>query len=161
IDQYLMSGGRILFLVPGVDVNMNSLMAQSREIKLGPQLHTYGVDVKNQLVVDAQAPMVGFDVGSFFPLAVRYPWFAQRVRDGLNNKNPVTSSLQSIVLPWVSPLAPAPPDSGKGAHVAVQVLAKSSQRSFAASSPWDLSPQAHLALPTSGVEPQDLVVALS
>ena len=161
IDQYLMSGGRIMFLVPGVDINMNSLMAQNREIKLGPQLHTYGVDVKTSLVVDAQAPMVGFDVGSFFPLAVRYPWFPQVVREGLSNKNPVTSDLQSIVLPWTSPLLPTPPDSSHGAHVNVQVLAKSSQRSFAASAPYDLSPQAHLTLPASGVEPQSLVVALS
>jgi hypothetical protein len=45
--------------------------------------------------------------------------------------------------------------------VTAQVLAKSSARSFAASAPYDLSPQARLALPTSGVEPQSLVVALS
>ena len=161
IDQYLMSGGHLLCLTPGVDVNLGSLMAQNREVKLGPQLRTYGVDVKSALVVDAQAPMVGFDVGSYFPLAVRYPWFPQVVKDGLSKKNPVTSDLQSIVLPWTSPLVPEPPDSSSGAHVTAEVLAKSSARSFGASAPYDLSPQAHLALPAAGVEPQNLVVALT
>jgi gliding motility-associatede transport system auxiliary component len=160
IDQYLMSGGRILFLAPGVDVNLNSLMAQNREVKVGPQLRTYGVDVKSALVVDAQAPMVGFDVGTFFPLAVRYPWFPQVVPEGLSKKNPVTSDLQALVLPWTSPLVPVPVDTSAGAHVTTEVLARSSTRSFSAPAPYDLNPQSRVSLPPSGVESQDLVLAL-
>ena len=161
VDQYLMSGGRILFLAPGVDINMGSLMAQNREVKVGPQLRTYGVDVKSALVVDAQSPMVGFDVGSFFPLAVRYPWFPQVVREGLSSNNPVTSDLQTLVLPWTSPLGVTLPDSSAGSHVTAEVLAKSSDRSFAANAPYDLNPQSRLTLPASGVGPQTLAVALT
>jgi hypothetical protein len=58
-------------------------------------------------------------------------------------------------------LVPEPPDSSSGAHVTAEVLATSSARSFGASAPYDLSPQAHLALPAAGVEPQNLVVALT
>jgi ABC-type uncharacterized transport system involved in gliding motility auxiliary subunit len=45
--------------------------------------------------------------------------------------------------------------------VAVQVLAKSSPRSFVASAPYDLNPQTRLTLPAAGLEPQDLAVALT
>jgi gliding-associated putative ABC transporter substrate-binding component GldG len=161
IDQYLMSGGRLLILAGGVDVNLTNLFARNREVRLGSQLKTYGVEVQSALVVDAQSPMVGFDVGSFLPLAVRYPWFPQVVAEGLAKTNPITSDLQSLVLPWTSPLVLAAVDSSFGASVRAEVLARSSPRSFAAHEPYDLNPQMPLSLPTSGVSPQVLVVALT
>lgn len=161
IDQYLMTGGRLLVLAGGVDVNLTNLFARNREVKLGPQLKSYGVEVQNALVVDAQSPMVGFDVGSFLPLAVRYPWFPQVVAEGLSKTSPITSDLQSLVLPWTSPLVLTPVDSSFGASVRADVLARSSPRSFAAQEPYDLNPQTPLSLPASGASPQVLVAALS
>jgi ABC-2 type transport system permease protein len=160
IDRFVMQGGKVLFLAGGVDVTMNTLMARNRQVKVGPLLRDYGVEVRSALVADAQAPMVGFDVGTIFPLSLRYPWFPQVVESGLSRDNPVTSGLQSLVLPWTSPLGTVPVDTVSGASVSAEVLARSSERSFAANSPYSLNPQQRITPPDTW-EPQDLVVALT
>lgn len=161
IDQFVMGGGKVLFLAPGVNVDLRTLSARNRQVKVGPLLRTYGVGVKGSLVVDAQCPMMSFDTGQFFPLSVKYPWFPQVVSDGFSKDNPITSELQGLVMPWTSPLELVPADTSSGARVQTEVLAKSSDRSFAAQSPYDLNPQKRITLPSSGVGPQDLVVALT
>jgi ABC-type uncharacterized transport system involved in gliding motility auxiliary subunit len=161
IDRFLMGGGKALFLAGAVDVSLTTLYARDRESKLGPLLRDYGVSMEPGLVVDAQAPLVGFDVGLFFPLTVRYPWFPQVVKEGLSASNPITSDLQSVVLPFASPLRPVPVDSAAGASVNAEVLARSSPNSFVAQAPYDLNPQGRLAPPPTGMAPQAMAVALS
>jgi ABC-2 type transport system permease protein len=162
IDQFVMRGGRLLALVPGVDVNLGTLSARNRQVKMGPLLGSYGVQVQNKLVVDAQAPMVGFDVGYFLPLTVRYPWFPQVTADGLSRRNPITSDMQSLVLPWTSPLSVTSVDSAGGASVSVDTLALSSRRSFTRAAPYDLNPQSKIVPPDrSEIQPQLLAVALT
>ncbi len=162
LDQFVMRGGRLLALAPGVDVNLGTLNARDRQVKLGPLLGSYGVQVQNRLVVDAQAPMVGFDVGYFLPLTVRYPWFPQVTADGLSRENPITSDMQSLVLPWTSPLTVTPVDSAGGGSVTADTLAESSARSFSRAAPYDLNPQSKLVPPAAGeVHPRILAVALT
>jgi len=161
IDQFLMRGGHILFLAPGVNVDMSSLNATNREVKTGSLLRTYGVEVQNALVVDAQSPLVSFDVGAIFPLSLQYPWFPQVVQEGFSEQNPITRDLQQLVLPWTSPLLPLDPDTTAGAGVEREVLARSSDRSFAASHPYQINPQVRVTMPESGTDPQDLAYALT
>jgi ABC-type uncharacterized transport system involved in gliding motility auxiliary subunit len=142
-----------------VNVNLGTLVAQNREVKVGSMLRTYGIEIQSAMVVDAQAPMVGFDVGSFFPLSVRYPWFPQVVEEGLSRDNPITSEMQSLVLPWTSPLTPILGDTVS--TVTIEALARSSVRSFASFAPYDLNPQSRATLPDAGVGPQTLAVALT
>jgi ABC-2 type transport system permease protein len=58
IDQFLMKGGRILWLVDGTRTNMDSLQSQSetvaiaKEINLEDMLFKYGVRINNDLVLD-------------------------------------------------------------------------------------------------------------
>ena len=126
------------------------------------------------MVVDAQAPMVGFDVGAFLPISIRYPWFPQVIEAGLSQENPITSEMQSLILPWTSPLevlvSDAPQVSEENGQEgasdaapapAVEVLARSSERSFAARAPYDLNPQSRLRPPAEGVAPQVMAVAMS
>lgn len=159
IDQFLMTGGKILFLAGGVNVDLGTLMARNREVKVGPLLQTYGVKVDNALVVDGQAPLVGFDVGTFFPLSIRYPWFPQIVEDGLSRDNPITSEMQSLVLPWTSPLQIVGSDTS---GIVIETLARSSkERSFASTTPYDMNPQRRIQLPQTGPAPQILAVAMA
>jgi len=158
IDQYIMSGGKVFFMAGGVGVNLGTLAAQNRDVKVGPLLRAYGIEVQNSLVVDAQAPLVGFDVGTFFPLSVRYPWFPQVVDKGFSRENPITSELQSLTLPWTSPLTLIGDTTSTG--ISVDVLARSSERSFASTAPFDLNPQNRISLPDAGVGPRVLAVAM-
>jgi gliding-associated putative ABC transporter substrate-binding component GldG len=161
IDQFVMRGGRLFVMTGGVDVTLGMLQARDREVTMGPLLRAYGVEVQNALVADAQAPLVGFDIGFFLPLSIVYPWFPQMTEKGLSRTNPVTSEMQSLVLPFVSPLVPVPVDSSAGASIAVEVLARSSERSFARTAPYDLNPQNRVTPPAGSLAPQDLVLALS
>ena len=58
IDQFLMKGGRILWLVDGARTNMDSLQSQSetvaiaKEINIEDMLFKYGVRINNDLVLD-------------------------------------------------------------------------------------------------------------
>ncbi len=156
IDQFLMRGGRMLVMASGVDVDLSRLQARDRIVKMGPLLKDYGVDVRSALVVDAQAALV--DVG--FILPARYPWFPQVIEDGLSRRSPITSEMQSLVLPWVSPLEAVPVDSAAGAAVEHEVLARSSARSYARTAPYDLNPQSRLAPPPEGSKPLPLAMAL-
>ena len=73
IDQYLMHGGKIVWLLNTVDVSMDSLqnsdvtMALPKELDLTPQLFDYGVRVNQDLIQDLQAapiPIVTGTVGN-------------------------------------------------------------------------------------------------
>ncbi len=161
IDRFVMRGGRLMALAPGVSVQLSTLSARNRQVKLGPVLQSYGVRVEDRLVADAQAPMVGFDVGYFLPLSVRYPWFPQVTGDGLSSSHPITGDMQSLVLPWTSPLTLVSPDTASGASVAADTLAVSSERSFTAAPPYQINPQQKLAPPAEGFHPQLLAVALT
>ena len=161
IDQFLMRGGRLLVFTGSVDVNLSTLQAWDRPSKLAPLLRSYGVELEKGMVVDAQAPMVSFDVGFFLPLSVRYPWFPQVMGDGLSRSNPVTSDMKTLVLPWVSPLKPVPVDTAVGGSVQVEELARSSRHSYVRRAPYDLSPRSRLAAPPAGSQPVLLAAALT
>ncbi len=161
IDRFVMGGGKLLALCSGVDVNLSTLSARNRQPKIGMLLRSYGIGVDNALVADGQCPTVGFDVGFFLPLTVRYPWFPQVTEKRLNRKQPITSAMQSLVLPWTSPLTPVPVDSSGGASVRVDTLAVSSEQSFARTAPYDLNPQSRVEPPRTGMHPLLLAAALS
>lgn len=64
IDQYLMSGGRILWLIDPVSVNKDSLqtgymtLAFPRSLKLDDQLFRYGVRLNSNLVQDVECLLI-------------------------------------------------------------------------------------------------------
>ena len=114
------------------------------------------------MVLDSQAPLVGFDVGSFFPLSVRYPWFpADRTPGAVRRRARSPAEMQSLVLPWTSPLQLTGADTAGTGEVQATVLARSSDRSFTSRAPYNLNPQNRVALPTEGVGAQILAVSLS
>ena len=153
VDQFVMRGGRLLYLAPAVTVDLATLQARPRPLRAAKLASAYGLQVPSTLVVDAQAPLVSFDVGFVLPLSVRYPWFVQVISEGMDPENPITSDLQSMVFPWTSPVLA---DSSAGE---VQVLARSSERSFAKGAPWVLNPQSQIT-PPEVFESQPVAVAL-
>lgn len=90
LDQYLMHGGKMLFLVDGMDAVMDSAnrddyFAFPYELKLDDQLFRYGVRINRDLIQDrvsGKYPVVINESGGkpelmamewpFYPLAIRY-----------------------------------------------------------------------------------------
>lgn len=69
LDQYLMSGGRILWMIDPVQTDLDSLrgvsstMAVSNDLGIDRQLFDYGVRLNKDLVIDLQCAPIAFDAG--------------------------------------------------------------------------------------------------
>jgi ABC-2 type transport system permease protein len=80
LDQYLMHGGKILWLLDAIDISMDSLRNQTSTIglplnlNLDDMLFRYGVRIKNNLVLNRKALEIGTAEGAlrrwdYFPIA--------------------------------------------------------------------------------------------
>ncbi len=81
LDQYLMNGGRLLFLVDAVNVTMDSLrqspqtMGFYADVNLQDQLFKYGVRINPVIVEDIQAGRIMMNVApKGQPKLVPFPW---------------------------------------------------------------------------------------
>jgi len=104
IDQYLMRGGRILFLIDGIGLpEGGGLQALPLDSGLGDLLAHYGVRVQNALALDQVNATASFSSG-FIRYSLPYPYWVKAVPDLLNKENPITNRLETLVLPWTAPL---------------------------------------------------------
>ncbi len=119
IDQYIMRGGKVLWLIDPVFASMDSLqvhaetMGIARDLNLGDQLFKYGVRLNNDLIMDINAlpipvrtgqmgnqPQFDFLPWYFFPLLV--PASTHPVVNGLNTvKTEFLSSLDTVQTPGI------------------------------------------------------------
>lgn len=82
IDQYIMNGGKVLWLIDPVDVNRDTLYMKGYSIGLGKNLRLedmlfkYGVRLNNVLVQDLQCASVPINVGfkNGQPNFKQFPW---------------------------------------------------------------------------------------
>lgn len=160
LDQYLGAGGRALILANRVAVQPG-FMGVEQSIGLEPLLEAYGLRIPPRLVADAIANYAAFrsDVATY---TLRYPlWpIASQEIEGLNRDHPVVGRLESLTLPWVSPIE----FSGAApAGVERVVLAQSSVRSGVTPGepPFSLEPRdATLLVPETAGQRLPLVVSL-
>jgi ABC-2 type transport system permease protein len=65
IDQYIMNGGKVLWLLEGADVNLDSLfmtantMALEMDNNLGDMIFSYGIRINNNLIQDKFSSPIG------------------------------------------------------------------------------------------------------
>lgn len=114
IDQFIMQGGKVLWLVDGVYANMDSLSkaaetyALSMPLNLENQLFKYGVRVNNNLVMDMRSGVIPVPVNKKYQLA---PWFYFPLLSQSNNhpivnnlnlvKGEFASTLDTVSVPWI------------------------------------------------------------
>jgi ABC-type uncharacterized transport system involved in gliding motility auxiliary subunit len=110
IDAYLASGGRALFAVKGVDVQVRQGLSASplKNDALLRALESYGVKVDRDLVLDASALTAPFQTNSPFGgqaiSYVRYPPWVMTRPENRDQKNPLTAHSAGLDLFWPSPL---------------------------------------------------------
>lgn len=112
VDQFLMQGGTVLVATSPYDVEISrTLTATSHTSGLESWLAHYGLEIKNRLILDNQHASLPVPVPrQIGPITVNeihmmaYPPFPDIRGEGLNRSNPVTASLQQIVMNWVSPI---------------------------------------------------------
>jgi len=111
IDQFIMRGGKVLWMVDAVKVDMNVLadtnevMSSSNGISLGDMLFDYGVKVNSTLIQDIQCaalPVNSAGEGQA-PQWQPVPFFYFPLISP-NQENPITRNLNMIKMEFVSPL---------------------------------------------------------
>lgn len=155
IDQYIMRGGRVIFMVDPLRLDDQMGLANPIPINSGldAMLASYGVKLDRALVQDRQCENAGFSQG-YIRYTVPYPLWPKIAGKGLSQQNPITSRLDALVLPWCSPLqvlvaeaptgkggaAPAAPADSPQPDVKATVLARTTATAWLQKGRFDLTP---------------------
>ena len=103
IDQYLMQGGKILWLIDGVNANMDSLqqsrdfIATANNLNLSDQLFKYGVRINSNLIEDVRSTEIPIVTGysNNIPQQSYFPWPYYPLLFSENN-NPISKGLDAV-----------------------------------------------------------------
>ena len=128
IDQYLMRGGKILWLLDQMAVDMDSLMgkdfylAQARDINLDDMLFQYGVRINDDLILDLQNTRLEIQTGLLNnqPQMQWFNWPYYNLMLG-NDAHPVSRNLAPIAGRFTSTI-----DTIKNGSIRKEVLLTSS-----------------------------------
>jgi ABC-2 type transport system permease protein len=109
IDQFIMDGGKSLWLIDRTDANMDSLnrspnyMALTKDINLDDMLFNYGVRINTNLVQDIQAVPIPIVVGYIGnqPQQKFFPWFYFPLIMPYA-KHPIVNNLNAIKAEFIS-----------------------------------------------------------
>jgi ABC-type uncharacterized transport system involved in gliding motility auxiliary subunit len=142
VDSYLASGGRALFAVKGVDVQVRQGLSAARlkNDAILRALETYGVKVDRDLVLDASSLTAPFQTASPFGgqaiSYVRYPPWVMTRPEFRDQKSPLTAHMAGLDLFWPSPLELQPP-----AGVQASPLVKSTPKAWLQKDRFAIAPE--------------------
>jgi ABC-type uncharacterized transport system involved in gliding motility auxiliary subunit len=137
IDQFLMRGGKALFLVDEVDQGQN-LQARKVTSNLNNILNAYGVRVNQNFVLDMSREMAGFNMG-FYTMSIPYFLWPRIIKQNLAPDNHITEKLEVLSLPWISSVTNTVP-SADSSRV-FTALAKTTEHGWVMNYPFDMNPQ--------------------
>lgn len=113
IDQFIMRGGKVLWMIDPVFARMDSLQNASTTMalvlnhNLDDQLFKYGVRLNSDLVMDLEAlpiPIVTGSIGNQ-PRQEMFPWYYSPLLSG-NNDSPVSRNIDRLKTEFVSTIEP-------------------------------------------------------
>lgn len=141
LDQYIVNGGKTIWLVDQVNMEMDSLYNESgtnlafpRDLNLNDMFFKYGIRIKPDLIFDLQNTPIALatgDQGSSTQYT-QYPWFYAPMIYPIT-KNPIVSNLDGIKFQFTSPIEVLKNDIKK------TVLLQSSQYSRLVGTPAEVS----------------------
>ncbi len=109
IDQFIMKGGKVLWLIDGAYVTMDSLqtnnetIATANDINLTDMLFKYGARINYDVVLDVQAAPIPVQTGYIGnrPQQTLMPWYYFPVVIP-ESKNPIVNNLNAVKFEFVS-----------------------------------------------------------
>ncbi|MBT3243443.1 MAG: gliding motility-associated ABC transporter substrate-binding protein GldG [Bacteroidetes bacterium] len=133
IDQFIMHGGKALWCVDAVKVQMNELadsneiMSRSNAINIGDMLFDYGVKINSSLIQDLQCAFIPVypDDGAGVTLEQQMVPFFYLPLITPRQDNPITRNLNMLKMDFVSPIDTI----GDNPNIRKTVLLNSSNRS--------------------------------
>jgi len=151
IDQFIMRGGGVIFMLDPVKMREGTLQATPLNTGLNELTANYGVKLDNNLILDRSNANASFRSG-WVTYNLPYPYWPKIVKKNLSDEHVITSQLESIVLPWVCSLEITIPNIENKEQenpIKVTELAKSTELAWRVQSPYNLNPQQRMKMPKS------------
>ena len=166
IDQFIMRGGRVCFLIDPILIQYQGLNVSPLKTGLNDLLEHYGAKLNDNLVLDVSMGQLVYSQG-FMTVTTGYAYFVKVLKeyryrtgetsDGLSQDSIITNQLESLTLNWASSLELLPQED---ASVEAIALAKISRGGWTAQSPYNISPTDRQFQPPASVQ-QAHTVAVS
>ena len=166
IDQFIMRGGRVCFLIDPILIQYQGLNVNPLKTGLNDLLEHYGVKLNDNLVLDVSMGQLVYSQG-FMTVTTGYAYFVKVLKeyryrtgetsDGLSQDSIITNQLESLTLNWASSLELLPKEDASAEAIA---LAKTSRGGWTAQSPYNISPTDRQFQPPASVQ-QAHTVAVS
>lgn len=141
IDQFIINGGKTLWLVDQVNMEMDSLynetgsnLAFARDLNLNDMFFKYGIRLHPELIKDLMATPIALATGEQGSATqyTQYPWFfSPMIYPSI--KNPIVSNLDGIKFEFSNPIEPLKNDIKK------TILLQSSQYSKVVGTPSEIN----------------------
>ena len=104
LDQFIMRGGRAIFLVDPIQMQPGTLQATPLITGLNDLLEHYGVKLGNNLLLDTRFhDTARFQQGPMLVIQP-YPYFVKIVKPNFSKEHSITNQLEVLTLPWTSSL---------------------------------------------------------
>jgi len=152
IDQYIMSGGKIIWMLDATNADMDSLSNKGsflayplRDLNLGDQLFKYGIRVNSNLIEDVSSSKIPVPVSfvNDVPKWELLPWRYFPVSIPTSN-HPITSNLNAVKFDFASSIDTVKTNTA----VTKTVLLHSSPYTKLANTPYEVSLQKALEQPS-------------
>ncbi|MDN3677788.1 gliding motility-associated ABC transporter substrate-binding protein GldG [Flavobacterium paronense] len=115
LDQFVINGGKTLWLVDQVNMEMDSLYNQSgsnlafpSDLNLNDMFFKYGIRIRPDLIFDLQNTPIALASGGQGSATqyTQYPWFYSPLIYPTFKNNPIVSNLDGIKFQFTSPIEP-------------------------------------------------------
>jgi len=142
IDRYIQLGGKVLFAVKGIHVDVYGSVEARYQYDLGllDMITTYGVTIRPELALDRSALVIQFQsvtpAGGLQNRFSRYPLWIGVLSDNGNMQHPVSAGFAGLDLYWASPL-----DLHPSSEVEVVPLFTSTSEGWLMRDPFITSPE--------------------
>jgi gliding-associated putative ABC transporter substrate-binding component GldG len=103
IDQYIMHGGRVAFLLNKVDATLQNRFGRALDLNLDDLLDNYGLRINADLIRDAQCANISIVQQQFgFNIQSQVPFPFLPLVSNVNKNNMIVKDLKGVVLFFVS-----------------------------------------------------------
>ena len=143
LDQYVINGGKTIWLVDQVNMEIDSLynetgtnLAFPRDLNLNDMFFKYGVRIRPDLIKDLVATPIILETGEpgSGTQKVQLPWYlSPMIYPSQDANNPIVTNLDGIKFQFCSPIEPLKNDINK------TILLQSSQYSKLIGAPFEVS----------------------
>ena len=155
LDQYIINGGKTIWLVDQVNMEIDSLynetgtyLAFPRDLNLNDMFFKYGIRIRPDLIKDLVATPIILETGEpgSGTQKVQLPWYlSPMIYPSQDANNPIVTNLDGIKFQFSSPIEPLNNDIKK------TILLQSSQYSKLIGAPFEVS----LRMASEELEPKD------